>query len=133
MHTFGDDATGLTHEDLDVTDGVSVAATLDSLQPDWVINTAAFHRVDDCETNPSLAFAVNSLGALNVARAAARVRAGVVFISTDYVFRGVDRERGHPYTESDDPQPLNVYGVSKLAGEQLVMQSNPRHIVVRSA
>ena len=114
MRAFGKDATGLSHQDLDVTDGVSVASATGSLRPDWVINTAAFHRVDDCETNPSLAFAVNALGALNVARAAASVNAGVVFISTDYVFAGVGRERRHPYTESDDPQPLNVYGVANV-------------------
>lgn len=133
MRTFGDDATGLSHQDLDVTDGVSVASAMHSLRPDWVINTAAFHRVDDCETNSSLAFAVNALGALNVARAAARVKAGVVFISTDYVFGGEIRPPRHPYMESANPQPLNVYGVSKWAGEQLVKQSNPQHIVVRSA
>ena len=132
MRAFGEDATGLSHQDLDVTDGGSVASATRSLQPDWVINTAAFHRVDDCETNPTLAFAVNALGALNVARAAAQVKAGVVFISTDYVFGGEIRQRWHPFTERDNPKPLNVYGVSKLAGEQLVMQSNPRHIVVRS-
>src|SRR3989442_8604865 len=132
MRAFGEDATGLSHQDLDVTDGGSVASASRSLQPDWVINTAAFHRVDDCETNPTLAFAVNALGALNVARAAAQVKAGVVFISTDYVFGGEIRQRWHPFTERDNPKPLNVYGVSKLAGEQLVMQSNPRHIVVRS-
>ena len=50
-----------------------------STSPDWVINTAAFHRVDDCELNPSLAFAVNAVGAVNVARAAAEIGAGVVF------------------------------------------------------
>ena len=80
-----------------------------------------------------MSFAVNALGALNVARATATVRAGVVFFSTDYVFGGRDRERGHPYEEGDGLHPLNVYGVSKGAGEQLVMQANPRHLVVRSA
>jgi dTDP-4-dehydrorhamnose reductase len=89
--------------------------------------------VDDCETNPALAFAANALGAFNVARAAADVGAGVVFFSTDYVFGGHDRKRGHPYEEGDNLYPLNVYGVSKEAGERLVMQANERHIVVRSA
>ena len=133
MRVLGEEAVGLTHEDLDVTDGVGVASWMRSLQPDWVINTAAFHRVDDCEINPSLSFAANALGALNVARAAADVGAGVVFFSTDYVFGGQGRGRDHPYEEGDAPQPLNVYGVSKAAGEQLVAQANPRRIVVRSA
>jgi dTDP-4-dehydrorhamnose reductase len=133
MRVFGEEAVEFSHQDLDVTDGVSVASAIHSLRPDWVLNTAAFHRVDDCEVNPTLAFAVNTLGALNVARAAAGVGAGVVFFSTDYVFGGQYRGRGHPYEEGDSLQPLNVYGVSKAAGEQLVMQANERHLVVRSA
>ena len=133
MRVFGEEAVGFSHQDLDVTDGVGVASAMHSLKPDWVLNTAAFHRVDDCEINPTLAFAVNALGALNVARAAAAVRAGVVFFSTDYVFGGQHRKRGHPYEEGDTLHPLNVYGVSKEAGERLVMQANERHIVVRSA
>ena len=133
MRAFGDETVGLTHQDLDVTDGVGVASAMHSLRPDWVLNTAAFHRVDDCETNPALAFAANALGAFNVARVAADVGAGVVFFSTDYVFGGEKRERNNPYDEGDNVQPLNVYGVSKAAGEQLVMQANPRYIVVRSA
>jgi dTDP-4-dehydrorhamnose reductase len=133
MRAFGEETVGLTHQDLDVTDGVGVASAMHSLRPDWVLNTAAFHRVDDCETNPALAFAANALGASNVARAAADVGAGVVFYSTDYVFGGEERERNNPYDEGDNVQPLNVYGVSKAAGEQLVMQANARHVVVRSA
>jgi dTDP-4-dehydrorhamnose reductase len=132
LKVLGPDATGLSHQDLDVTDGVAVAHALQALKPDWVLNTAAFHRVDDCEVNAGLAFAVNALGARNVARAAAAVAAGVVFFSTDYVFGGQGRSRGKPYRESDLPQPLNVYGTSKLAGEQLVQQANPRCLVVRT-
>jgi dTDP-4-dehydrorhamnose reductase len=133
MRVLGEDAVGLTHQDLDVTDGVGVASAMHSLKPDWVINTAAYHRVDDCEVNPSLSFAANALGALNVARAASDVGAGVVFFSTDYVFGGGEQDRNQPYEEGDTPAPLNVYGVSKAAGEQLVAQANARHIVVRSA
>jgi dTDP-4-dehydrorhamnose reductase len=133
MRAFGEETVGLTHQDLDVTDGVGVVSAMHSLRPDWVLNTAAFHRVDDCETNPALAFAANALGAFNVARAAADVGAGVVFFSTDYVFGGEERERDNPYEEGDEVQPLNVYGISKAAGEQLVMQANARHVVVRSA
>ena len=133
MRLFGDRAVGLTHQDLDVTDGVAVAAVVREARPDWVLNTAAFHRVDDCELSPTLSFAVNATGAGNVARAAAEVGAGVVFFSTDYVFGGEGRERGNPHAEADLPDPLNVYGVSKWAGERLVEQGNPRHLIVRSA
>jgi dTDP-4-dehydrorhamnose reductase len=133
MRVFGEETVGFAHEDLDVTDEAGVVSAINSARPDWVLNTAAFHRVDDCEADPKLTFAVNALGALNVARAAAEVGSGVVFYSSDYVFGGQDRERGHPYQEGDSPHPLSVYGVSKEAGEQLVMQANERHLVVRSA
>lgn len=133
MKSLGADAIGLGHTDLDVTDGVGVSRTIREHRPDWVINTAAFHRVDDCEMNPTLAFAVNATGAANVARAAAEIGAGVVFYSTDYVFGGEGRPRQDPHTESSLPDPLNIYGVSKLAGERMVMNANPRHLVIRSA
>jgi dTDP-4-dehydrorhamnose reductase len=133
IRVFGEEAVGFAHQDLDVTNEASVASVISSLEPDWVLNTAAFHRVDDCEVNPTLTFAVNAVGALNVAQAAAGVGSGVVFYSSDYVFGGQDRERSHPYEEGDSPHPLSVYGTSKVAGEQLVMQANARHLVVRSA
>jgi dTDP-4-dehydrorhamnose reductase len=133
MQAFGPDAVGLTHAEIDVTDGVGVSRILREQQPDWVINTAAFHRVDDCELNPTLAFAVNAVGAANVARAADEIGAGIVFYSTDYVFGGEGRPRHDPHTESSLPDPYNVYGISKLAGERMVMNANPRHLVIRSA
>ena len=133
LRAFGDEATGFAHEDLDVTDEAGVASAIGSLRPDWVLNTAAFHRVDDCEDDPSTTFAVNALGALNVARAAADVGSGVAFYSTDYVFGGQARERNYPYEEGDGLQPISVYGASKVAGEQLVAQANARHLVLRSA
>ena len=133
LRFLGDEAVSLSHQEFDVTDGVGVVETLRALKPDWVVNTAAFHRVDDCELNPTQSFAVNATGAANVARAAADLGAGVVFYSTDYVYGGEGRPRNTPHLESDPVDPLSVYGVSKWAGEQLVAQRNPRHIVVRSA
>ena len=133
LRLLGDEAISLSHQEFDVTDGVGVVETLRALKPDWVVNTAAFHRVDDCELNPTQSFAVNATGAANVARAAADLGAGVVFYSTDYVYGGEGRARNTPHLESDPVDPLSVYGVSKWAGEQLVAQRNPRHIVVRSA
>lgn len=133
LRVFGDEAVGLSHQDLDVTDEAGVAAALGSHRPDWVLNTAAFHRVDDCELDPTTSFAVNATGALNVARAAAEIGSGVVFYSSDYVFGGEERQRDHAYEEGDRPDPLSVYGTTKVAGEQLVAQANERHLVVRSA
>jgi dTDP-4-dehydrorhamnose reductase len=133
LRVFGEEAVGFAHEDLDVTDESSIASAIGSAEPDWVLNTAAFHRVDDCEDDPTSTLAVNAVGALNVARAAAEAGSGVVFYSSDYVFGGEERERDHPYEEGDSPHPLSVYGTSKVAGEQLVAQANERHLVVRSA
>jgi dTDP-4-dehydrorhamnose reductase len=133
MRRLGTDGVALGHGEIDVADGVGVSASVRAHRPDWVVNTAAFHRVDDCELNPALAFAVNAVGAANVARAAAEIGAGVVFFSTDYVFGGGDRGRGAPFAEDDPPQPLSVYGVSKQAGERLVGLANPRHLVIRTA
>jgi dTDP-4-dehydrorhamnose reductase len=133
MRVFSEAAVGLTHRDIDVTDALSVTSSIQRLKPDWVLNAAAFHRVDDCEFNPCLALAVNTMGASNVARAAAAVSAGVVFFSTDYVFGQQGRQRGNPYREGDLPGPINIYGVSKWAGEQLVVQGNPKHLLIRSA
>jgi dTDP-4-dehydrorhamnose reductase len=134
MRLLGDAAVGVGHAQLDVTDGVGVLQLIQSHRPDYVFNTAAFHRVDDCEANPSLTFAVNALGALNVARASRAAGARHVFFSTDYVFGGGPaRARKQPRLETEAPQPLSVYGVSKAAGEQLVLQADPQSLVVRSA
>ena len=133
MQVFNGNAIGLNHQDFDVVDGPTVTAVMHSLQPEWVINAAAFNRVDDCELDPMLAFAVNTLGAANVARAAAEVNAGVVFFSTDYIFGGKAHERNQPHDENGCPNPQNAYGVSKWAGERLVILANSRHVVVRSS
>jgi dTDP-4-dehydrorhamnose reductase len=120
----------LSHDRLEVADPDSVAEVLRAVRPDAVVNTAAFHRVDACEDDPQQAFAVNALGALYVARACREVGARCVYVSTDYVFDGA---RAEPYTEDDRPNPLNVYGASKLAGEHLVLQTCPDALVVRVA
>ena len=124
------DLVALSHQELDVCDRDQVYTTIDREAPDLVINTAAYHRVDECESNIARAFEVNVLGAKYVAEAARQAGAAVMFISTDYVFDG---EQDSPYDEEDPGRPLSVYGVSKLAGEHVVQQSNPRHFVVRSS
>jgi dTDP-4-dehydrorhamnose reductase len=132
LRVFEGKAVGLNHQDVEVADEAAVLRKLQELQPHWVLNTAAFNRVDDCETNPKLAFEVNALGALHVARGAAAVGAGVVHFSTDYVFGADDRQPRRPYTEDDRPAPLGVYGASKCAGEHLVRIANPRHLIIRT-
>ena len=118
----------LTHQDADCADDAAVRKAVLYLRPQFVINSAAYVRVDDCEDHASEAFAVNAIGALNIARACAEVDACCVYISTDYVFDG---EKKTPYVESDPTNPINVYGTSKLAGELLVRQTAPRWLIVR--
>lgn len=120
----------LGHTDIECTDPASVHAVLDDLRPDVVLNCAGYVRVDECEDRPEEAFRQNALGALYVARACHALRSLCVYVSTDYVFRG---DKGQPYTEDDAPEPVNVYGVSKLAGEYLVRQSTERWLIIRLA
>ncbi len=120
----------LTHDDVDVRNSAVVQAVLSVERPTVVVNCAAFIRVDECEDRPDVAFEVNALGALHVARTCREIGARCVYVSTDYVFGG---EKTQPYTEEDVTSPVNVYGVSKLAGEQLVKQSLADALIVRVA
>lgn len=125
-----DDVLPLTRSDLDVTDADGVRRVIGDLRPDVVINTAAYHKVELCERDPETSFRVNAVAARDVAAAAQAVGAAVVFISTDYVFPG---DSGRPYVEDAARRPLNVYGVSKAAGEDLVALACERHYIVRSS
>jgi dTDP-4-dehydrorhamnose reductase len=126
----GWDMMGLTHSDLDIRDLAQARAVLSQLKPDAVINTAAFNRVDDCEDDPDKAFSANAYGARNLARVCADSDCALMHISTDYVFGG---EQVSPYTEDDAPNPLSVYGASKLAGEYFVRNICPKHFIVRTS
>jgi dTDP-4-dehydrorhamnose reductase len=126
----GDAVHRLTHEQIEIASPESVVSVLTQIQPDVVVNTAAFHQVEHCELDPAKAFAINACGPRNVAAAAASLGALVIHLSTDYVFDG---GQGHPYRETDPPQPLNVYGNSKLAGEHFVRSVSPRHFVLRTS
>jgi dTDP-4-dehydrorhamnose reductase len=119
-----------TRSDFDVRDHARAAEAIASAHPDIVINTAAFHKTEACEDDPQLAFAVNAIAVRNLAQACEACGVTLVHISTDYVFDG---EKGAPYTEEDAPRPLNVYGVSKLAGERFVETICQRYYVVRVA
>ena len=122
----------LRHTELDVTDPEGVENALGVHRPDAVINTAAYHKVDEVEQHPEKAFGVNAIAPWQMARACKKIGAVLMFLSTDYVFGG-DKDRRTPYTELDAPSPLNVYGVSKLAGEHLVRQAWEKHYIVRSS
>ena len=122
------DVVSFTHNDLEVAD-YDRCKILTEHQPELVINTAAFHKTDQCEEEPLKTFSVNSLGARNVAIITKEIGATTVYISTDYVFDGSNNK---PYTEEDIPAPLNTYGISKLAGEYFTKQ-NPKHYIIRIA
>lgn len=96
-------------------------------RPDVVINTAAFHKTDDCEDDPQKTFWVNTIGARNVAKVCKEIGADVVYISTDYVFDG---SKNSPYIEEDYPNPINTYGISKLAGE-FYTKLVEKHYIIR--
>lgn len=124
------DPVALTRAELDVCDVSRVCQVLNEIRPEVVINTAAFNRVDECEDEIEKAFSVNAYGARNVAGVCAELGCVLLHISTDYVFGG---EKRTPYTEEDSPNPLSVYGVSKLAGEYFVGNLCPKHFIVRSS
>jgi len=107
-----------------------VADQIVEARPDVVIHAGAYTDVDGAEKEPERAHAINVAGSERVARAAARIGARLIYISTDYVFDGTRRE---PYQETDDPHPLNQYGLSKWHGEQAVLASGAKALVVRTA
>jgi dTDP-4-dehydrorhamnose reductase len=123
-----DEVVALTHEDVEVSSLESVRKSLESVRSELVINCAAFANVERCEDEPAPAFAINAIGARNVAQVTDALSVKLLHISTDYVFDGL---KPTPYTEQDLPGPLNVYGNSKLSGEYFVRCMNPRHFVVR--
>ena len=126
----GHDVTALDRAALDITDADAVRHVVGAHRPDAVINCAAFAAVDACRTQPDAAFAVNRDGPRHLAEAATDVGARLVHISTDYVFGG-DEERRTPYRTHDPVAPVQLYGESKLAGEQAVLGEGDRHLVVR--
>ena len=122
--------TPLTIKELNVTRADQAETVLQKIKPEVIINTSAFHRVDDCEDDPAPAFAVNTYGARNLALIAKKLGAALVHISTDYVFSG---DKKAPYSEADIADPQSVYGISKLAGEKMIEYLLPEHFIVRSS
>ena len=120
----------LPHWRLDIADAAAVRSALGTHAPDIVVNAAAYNLVDQAETDQEAAYRVNCRGPRHLAVAAAERGIPIVHLSSDYVFAG---DAGRPYTEDDPPLPLSRYGITKLIGEELVRNANPRHFVVRTA
>ena len=122
---------GVDIDEFDITDRTRCRDAIRSLLPDLVVHAAAFARVDACETERDTAMRVNAEGAGNVAEACNAIGAKIVYFSSDYIFDGLHTE---PYTETDVPNPLSVYGKSKLEGEHRVSSLCPdRHLIIRTA
>ncbi len=126
----GDEAFGATHADVEVRSADSVVTLIRSVGPEVVVNTSAMHHVESCESDAEGAFAVNGLGARNLALACGEMGAVLIHVSTDYVFAG---DKKSPYVESDLPCPLNVYGTTKLAGECFVRSILEKYFIVRTS
>jgi dTDP-4-dehydrorhamnose reductase len=117
-------------DELDITNSDLVNQTFSAQQPDLVINAAAYTAVDAAETDKELAFAVNHIGAKNLALACKQHNIRLLHVSTDFVFDGT---KNTPYQTDDVPNPVNVYGASKLAGDLAVMEILPSTVIVRTA
>ncbi|MCX8092971.1 MAG: dTDP-4-dehydrorhamnose reductase [Candidatus Goldbacteria bacterium] len=116
--------------DVDISKLEAVVHSVNFHKPDIVINCAAISDVDKCEQNKELAYRVNAIGAKNVAIACNRTKSRLIHISTDYVFGG---NKDTPYTEFDIPSPVNIYGETKLAGEEFIKTISTNFLIIRTA
>jgi|SRR5271165_6537873 len=126
----GDTIVPVTHAQLDVCSETQISQAMAEAKPDVVLNTAAYHRVEECEYKSALAFQVNGTAVMNLAVACKAAGAVLVHYSTDYVFGGY--EKGAPYEETDLPAPVNVYGTSKVVGEYLISAYADCYFAIRT-
>ena len=126
----GDEVIGLGTAQADIRDPDQVDRAVTEAKPDWIVLAAAYTDVDGCELNPQLAAAVNTQGAINVAKAAARRASRLLFISTDYVFDG---KKASPYEAGDERNPINAYGRSKADAERALNERLPDSCIVRTS
>ena len=120
------DVHAFARPDLDLTDAGAVLRAVDDVQPDAIVNCAAFSGVDLAEDHPQRALEVNAFAVLALARAAAGRQCTLVHFSTDFVFDG---ETDHPYSEEDEPNPRSVYGLSKLLGEWFAAEHERAYVL----
>jgi dTDP-4-dehydrorhamnose reductase len=123
--------TSVDIDELDVVERANTITYIRQLEPKWVVNCAAYTDVDKAEVEQDVAFMVNRDAVENIGLGCRQVGARLIHISTDYVFDG---KKGRPYSPDDEPNPLNVYGASKLAGEQVLHELLPQHtMIIRTA
>lgn len=126
----GEEVVGLGSRDVDIRDEARVREVVQSAHPDWIVLAAAYTDVDGCESHQELAFAVNRDGALNVARAAQRADAKMLFISSDYVFDG---RKDFPYEIDEQRSPQSIYGRTKAEAERGLLQVLPDCCITRTS
>ena len=127
--TLGDEVAAHTRQTCDIADAAQTLELLRRERPDYVVNCAAWTDVDGCESDPERAFRDNAAGPENLACACREIGAGLITISTDYVFDGA---KDGFYTQRDNPNPLGVYAQSKLDGERLAQNASARTIIART-
>lgn len=123
------DVIPLTHKDISIEDKSTIEKIIE-LKPDLVIHPAAIRSPDICEKDPDLAWKVNALGTKHIAIACSILDIPLIYISTDYVFSG---DKNSPYTEFDTPNPINVYGKTKLQGEFFVKEFCEKYFIIRTS
>lgn len=117
-------------DELDLADADSIRRTVRRFAPDLIVNAAAYTAVDQAESEAELALAINGVAPGILAEEAKRARAALIHYSTDYVFDGT---KGAPYTEDDEPRPINAYGRSKLEGERAIQAVDVPHLILRTS
>lgn len=117
-------------KELDLTQTDAIAQIIREIKPQIIVNAAAYTAVDKAETEPELAHQVNAIAPQIIAEIAQKIKANLIHISTDYVFAG---DKGSPYLETDETNPLSIYGQSKLKGEQAIKASCEQYIILRTA
>ena len=125
-----DDITAISSAQADIRNADQVRTAIEHSRPDWIVLAAAYTDVDGCEINPTLASAVNTHGAVNVAKAAARAGSKLLFVSTDYVFDG---KNSSPYEVTDPRNPINAYGRSKAEAEEKLREILSDCCIVRTS
>ena len=121
---------GVGRTTMDLSQPEQILRVIDAVQPDLIVNPAAYTAVDRAETEPELAYAINAIAPQTIAQAAQRLQVPLIHVSTDYVFDG---QKNTPYTEADLPNPLGAYGRTKLAGEEAVRLSSDHSLILRTA
>lgn len=119
-----------TSKDLDITDSIQISHMIERHKPETIINTAAYTAVDKAESDEAQAFAVNAVGVKNLALSCESNNIRLIHISTDYIFDGIADQ---PYLTTDIPNPISVYGRSKLAGELLVLAHSSHSQIIRTS